>query len=176
MFHKILVALDKSEFRNQVFDKALDLAKLSNASLKLIHVLSPQDQDNPPTLVSQSCEYFQTSDNRMLEICEQRWETSQEQALELLRSLKFQADEAGVTVEIEQCSGTPGKTICDVARTWKADLIVVGRRGYLGVRELLLGSVSNYVLHHAPCSILTIQGSMPEKPEVNEGKASVSSM
>ncbi|WP_390691905.1 universal stress protein [Aetokthonos hydrillicola] len=88
----------------------------------------------------------------------------------------MQADEAGVTVEIEQCSGTPGKTICDVARTWNADLIIVGRRGYSGMREIFLGSVSNYVLHHAPCSVLSIQGSMPEKLEVNEGKASVTSL
>jgi nucleotide-binding universal stress UspA family protein len=176
MFHKILVALDKSECRKQVFNEAMDLAKTSSASLKLLHVLSDQEQNVAPTLVSTNCQYYQTSGKRILEICEQRWETYEDQSLELLRSLKSQADEIGVTVEIEQCSGTPGKIICDVARTWEADLIIVGRRGYSGVRELFVGSVSNYVLHHAPCSVLTVQGSMPEKTEVNEGTASVSSL
>lgn len=64
--------------------------------------------------------------------------------------------------------------ICDVARSWKADLIVLGRRGYSGVKELFLGSVSNYVLHHTPCSILTVQGAVPLTPTVNEETASVS--
>ncbi len=38
-----------------------------------------------------------------------------------------------------------------------ADLIVLGRRGRTGLAEALLGSVSNYVLHHAPCSVLVVQ-------------------
>ncbi|MEO0350033.1 MAG: universal stress protein, partial [Cyanobacteria bacterium P01_A01_bin.15] len=41
---------------------------------------------------------------------------------------------------------------------WNADLIMMGRRGRSGFSELLLGSVSNYVMHHAPCSVLTVQG------------------
>ncbi len=43
-----------------------------------------------------------------------------------------------------------------------ADLIVVGRRGRSGLSELILGSASNYVLHHAPCSVLTLQGKIIE--------------
>ncbi|RMG10302.1 MAG: universal stress protein, partial [Cyanobacteria bacterium J055] len=37
-------------------------------------------------------------------------------------------------------------------------LIIVGRRGRQGIEEAVLGSVSNYVVHHAPCSVLAIQG------------------
>ena len=36
---------------------------------------------------------------------------------------------------------------------------MVGSHGRTGIRELLLGSVSNYVLHHALCSVLVVQGS-----------------
>jgi len=42
-------------------------------------------------------------------------------------------------------------------------LVVVGRRGHSGLSELFLGSVSNYVLHRAPCSVLTIQGEALKK-------------
>ncbi|MCZ8054719.1 MAG: universal stress protein, partial [Microcystis sp. LE19-12.2C] len=49
------------------------------------------------------------------------------------------------------------KTICKVAREENIDLIVIGRRGRSGLGELFLGSVSNYVLHHAPCSVLIVQ-------------------
>lgn len=34
----------------------------------------------------------------------------------------------------------------------------MGRRGHKGLSEILLGSVSNYVVHHAPCSVLVLQG------------------
>ncbi|NJL84581.1 MAG: universal stress protein [Chloroflexaceae bacterium] len=52
--------------------------------------------------------------------------------------------------------GDPGTQICQLAGEWQADLIIIGRRGLQGLTELLLGSVSNYVVHHAPCSVLVV--------------------
>ena len=46
--------------------------------------------------------------------------------------------------------------ICDIASAWNADLIVMGRHGRLGLEELLMGSVSNYVTHHAHCAVLVL--------------------
>ena len=43
--------------------------------------------------------------------------------------------------------------ICELAKFWNADLIIMGRRGRSGLAEVFLGSESNYVLHHAPCSV-----------------------
>lgn len=77
--------------------------------------------------------------------------------MELLRSRTRKAMAAGVSTEFTQLAGSPGKTICDLASDWGADLIVMGRRGRSGLSELILGSVSNYVLHHARCSVLTVQ-------------------
>ncbi|MEL6786783.1 MAG: universal stress protein, partial [Cyanobacteria bacterium J06607_15] len=51
----------------------------------------------------------------------------------------------------------PGRTICDRAQTWSVDLILVGSRGLTGAKEVMLGSVSNYVTHHAPCSVLIVR-------------------
>ena len=36
-------------------------------------------------------------------------------------------------------------------------MIVVGSRGLKGLKEMFLGSVSNYVTHHAPCSVLIVR-------------------
>lgn len=44
-----------------------------------------------------------------------------------------------------------------MARTWSADLILVGSRGLKGLKEMFLGSVGNYVTHHAPCSALIVR-------------------
>jgi nucleotide-binding universal stress UspA family protein len=50
--------------------------------------------------------------------------------------------------------GRPATAIVDDARTFGADLVVVGSRGHGGIASLLLGSVSAEVVDHAPCPVL----------------------
>lgn len=50
--------------------------------------------------------------------------------------------------------GIPKDVILETARTWGADLIVVGSHGYGRIRSLMLGSVAHGVLTEAPCSVL----------------------
>jgi nucleotide-binding universal stress UspA family protein len=51
--------------------------------------------------------------------------------------------------------GDPARLLLEMAAT--ADLIVVGSRGLGAVRRLLLGTVSEKVLHHAPCPVLIVK-------------------
>ncbi|NEO26944.1 MAG: universal stress protein, partial [Kamptonema sp. SIO4C4] len=67
------------------------------------------------------------------------------------------AADAGVQVEMQCQVGSPGPLIRDLAKKWEADLIIMGRRGRSGLAEVLLGSVSNYVLHHVHCSVCVVQ-------------------
>ena len=64
----------------------------------------------------------------------------------------------GIPTESKCEVGHPGSLIRDLAMNWSADLIVMGRRGLSGLQEVFLGSVSNYILHHAPCSVLIVHG------------------
>ena len=80
-----------------------------------------------------------------------------EKGLQTLQTFGEQAALEGIKVEYQQVPGSAGKTICQVAASWGADLIVIGRRGHTGLMEMMLGSVSNYVLHHALCSVLIVQ-------------------
>jgi len=50
--------------------------------------------------------------------------------------------------------GPPGHVIVDMARACRADLVAVGSRGLGMVAGFLLGSISHYVVRHAPCSVL----------------------
>ena len=65
----------------------------------------------------------------------------------------------GKTLKIssEIIQGSPAQVIVDEAESWGADLIVMGSRG-LGIwNRLLLGSVSNAVVHHAKCSVEVVR-------------------
>lgn len=53
--------------------------------------------------------------------------------------------------------GSPSQAVIEQARNWKADLIVTGSHGYGFWKRTLLGSVSNAVLHHAPCSVMIVR-------------------
>ena len=61
-----------------------------------------------------------------------------------------------INVSTEVLRGAPDQQIVERAKEWKADLIVVGSHGR-GFWGRLLGSVSNGVVHHAPCSVLVVR-------------------
>lgn len=157
MFNKILVAIDNSVQNQQVLDEAVSLAKVTNGKLMLLHVLSPLDEQyTDPLFLQPTILYPQLQPNNSKYAND--WEKLKDSRLKWLRSLCEQLTELGVETEFSQNIGEPSQMICDMARNWQADVIIIGRRGRRGISELLLGSVSNYVLHHAPCSVLTVQG------------------
>lgn len=53
--------------------------------------------------------------------------------------------------------GDPRKVIVDEAEEWSADLVVVGHRGLTGLTRLIMGSVAQYVVNHAPCSVEVVR-------------------
>ncbi|MDZ7958247.1 MAG: universal stress protein [Aulosira sp. DedQUE10] len=158
MFHKLLVAINNSEIGLQIFDQALALAKATNAELMLVYVLSPFDERYPnPSGISTDGIYASFTHDDVNYYLGQ-WESLKREGREFLTLLTNQAIAQGVNVEYTQEFGDPSLIICALARTWQADLIILGRRGLRGISEFFLGSVSNYVLHHAPCSVLAVQG------------------
>ncbi|NJR65469.1 MAG: universal stress protein [Leptolyngbyaceae cyanobacterium CRU_2_3] len=157
MFHKILVAIDRTSLGEYVFGKALSLAKTLDAELMLLHVLSADAEDSPQMPVSTiSMRSFSTMEATAFDVYQKQWQEFEAHGLEFLQLHAQTASEAGVKTEFTQLPGHPGRLICELALNWQADLVVVGRRGLSGLSELFLGSISNYVLHHASCEVLMI--------------------
>ena len=163
MFHKILVAIDGSDVSLQAFEQAVALAAATEAQLMLLHVLSPFDEAYPSPVFPSLDGIYPGIHTEAVKVYMQQWQSYESQGLEWLRSQAAIAIAAGIKTKFSQNVGNPGRTICEVAQTWEADLIIMGRRGRSGLSELLMGSVSNYVLHHVVCSVLTVQ--LPKLPQ-----------
>ncbi|WP_337886658.1 universal stress protein [Fischerella thermalis] len=143
MFQRILVALDNSDTSQHVFEEALSIAKVTHARLMLLHVLSDLE--------------INYSNVKNLDEHLDRWKKYSKRGLELLQTRQNIATYTGVNTGFTQISGSVPSTICKLAKSWKADLIIVGHQKMSPLKELVRGSVSNYVMHYAPCSVLTIQ-------------------
>jgi len=59
----------------------------------------------------------------------------------------------GWKISAETATDAAAHAILDKAEDWKADLIVVGSRGWSEIGKLLLGSVADRVLNHAACPV-----------------------
>lgn len=156
MFRRILVALDRSEMAERVLDEAIAMAKATGGTLMLTHVLSDDDDGAPPPMAMAPGLDYYWNNQEFYDNYRRQWAEYVETCVEQLQWQAAQARGASVDAEYTQQSGSPGRAICNLARTWEADLILMGRRGRRGLSEFLLGSVSNYVMHHAPCAVLMI--------------------
>lgn len=161
-YHRILVALDTSFLQPAVYEQALAEAKLHSAELKLFH--SVEAEINPlgnstisPLGTPLESDYLSPSavDYKM---AQQAWEAQIEEAKQWLQEFSLKAEQQGIQTTFEAELGNPGPQVCEWAKDWHADLIIVGRHGHTRLKELLLGSVSNHIVHHAPCSVLVVQG------------------
>ena len=158
-FHKIVVSLDDSDRSPAVFKVALDLAQQTHASLKLFGCISGQLLGQAVVMSEEMGMYATPMTSQMYPSGQAELVVQQNDRLHaVLQPYLEAAQQVGLTVDAEVKIGDVGEVVCQIAEDWSADLIVIGRRGRSGLSEALLGSVSNHVLHHAPCSVLVVQG------------------
>jgi nucleotide-binding universal stress UspA family protein len=160
-FQKVLVAIDDSPLCASVFAAALGLAQSNQAAMLLLYCLTAPEIASEPGISGTIDVGFPmglvSNDYQAYETQQILLEKQIEEAQTALKQYSAQAMSQGVAAESKYEIGEAGHLLCEVAKDWGADLIVVGRRGLTGLTEALVGSVSNYVVHHAPCSVLVIQ-------------------
>ncbi|CAD5983008.1 Universal stress protein Sll1388 [Planktothrix tepida] len=152
-YQRILVAIDQSVQSKMVFETALELARKSSGQLMIFHRLS---LDEPESYTYTSVQVEKIVHH--YKFVQEKLEQDLEKVRLWLTGLENRAIEAGIQAEWDWKEGNAGRLICQVAKNWNADIIVMGRRGKSAVMETLLGSVSYHVVHHAPCAVLIVQG------------------
>jgi nucleotide-binding universal stress UspA family protein len=75
----------------------------------------------------------------------------------LLESAKTRAAKKGIVFNSKIISGVPGYDIVNFAHRRKYDMIVIGARGLGSVKEVFLGSVSNYVVHKSKIPVVLVK-------------------
>jgi len=166
MFKKILVGLDVYVEAQHAFDDALLISKATNAFLTLLHVFSLDEVYNFCQFLLYEALEHPTTSPLAESANDPLWQCIISKSIghevdqpEILLACLDEAKKAGVQANILPRRGQPGHVLCEVARNEQADLIAVGHRDKqwgqeLGMGELRLGSISHYVIHHAPCSVL----------------------
>ena len=143
MITKILVCSDGSEPAKQAVHLAAQMAKAHQAELLLLSVYDPSplwllSAVNPGVIITdQTVEREAKERLDFLERCSREWMEAEGTPCRYLRQTGYPVEQIVQTAEREQ-----------------EDLIVLGSRGLSKWKSLLLGSVANGVLHHAPCPTL----------------------
>lgn len=77
--------------------------------------------------------------------------------LEVATKVEGALHTAGLGAEARVAEGDPRVALLDTARTERADMIVIGSHGRTGITKMLLGSVANHVVTHAPCTVVVVK-------------------
>ncbi len=136
MFERIVFATDGSEHAQRAQVIARDLARIHKAKLFVVHAY--------PSLSDflGFKEYSSIATHRIAN------------GQKILDETVEELNSYGLEVETELLEGPTAEAILHVAEARKADLIVLGARGLGTLTGLMLGSVSQKVLQHAPCPVL----------------------
>lgn len=155
MFKKILVPLDGSEHSLRALEIAIQIAKKFKAKITLIHVYSVGVRSvvmpEPTTLTSIGVPVMAPTDVSKVA------EATRKAGATILADGEERVKAEGVEVETILREGHVVQEIVKIVREGSFDLIVMGARGVSRIREIILGSVSDGVVHNASCPVLVVK-------------------
>jgi nucleotide-binding universal stress UspA family protein len=137
-WERILLATDGSEHSRKAMEKALDLVQFSGGTLKVVSVLeiSPHIYAVAPELTQEKIKLPK----------------------QYVEEVKEQATSRGILAEgFVREAESADEVIIKLARDKDIDLIVMGSHGRTGLKRLLMGSVTERVIGHAPCPVLVVK-------------------
>jgi nucleotide-binding universal stress UspA family protein len=147
MLKTILVPIDGSSNANRAVDFASDLASKYDAKIVLIHAADYPFGRLPDELHDYAVSEHIDGPDEVGTVIEK-----------ILASAELRAANAGAKeTSHESIVGDPEQVILDAATAFDADLIVMGSRGLGEVRGLLVGSVSEKVLHNAKVPVTIVR-------------------
>ena len=161
---KLLLAVDGSEFSDAAVEEVAKRPWPRECEVFVASVIDLPVVASPEVSYLPESYYFHMEDYGR-----KHAESAVRRALSRLRESN-RAREVPLRLRSEVVAGKAEATIIEIAQKQNTDLIVVGSHGYRGLKRFLLGSVSQAIASHAPCSvqIVRIQKTEPRKGKSNE--------
>jgi nucleotide-binding universal stress UspA family protein len=143
---RILLAVDDSKFSEAALKLLIEQNLPNKTTVRVLHVVELIEPAYYPELTPYPIRFDDLKRKGM------------QAARDLVEKMSDRMRKAGFKkVEGSVVLGHPRTNIVDVAAKWRANLIVIGSHGRKGIERLLLGSVSEYVVRHAPCSVQVVR-------------------
>ncbi len=134
----IVVALDESGEPKKGLEKAIYIAKLSDAKITGVNVINV----DTTTLAAAVINYGSYLTKK---------------AEEMLDSTKRDCEKQGIQFASKILDGSPASKIAESVENEKVDLVIVGSKGLGGFRGKVLGSVANSIVHESKVSVLVVK-------------------
>lgn len=145
---KIIIGTDGSDFSRKAIEKCCEL--ISNPENTSVKIISVYQQVVPLDNFAQSADYSHEVENASHKIAENN-------VLQAVSQFREYFPNSEIELIPEVMTGASDQAIVEEAENWNADLIVVGSHGKRFWGRVLLGSVSDSIIHHAPCSVLVVR-------------------
>jgi nucleotide-binding universal stress UspA family protein len=146
MYKRIIVPVDGSTTSNRALTAALQLARETDGRVRLIHVieelayLSGYDQ-------------FAVSSGEVATIIRESGQKILDDSMAIAVAAGVQADH----VLVDTFTQRLGEVVADAAKTWNADLVVVGTHGRRGIGRVLMGSGAEEIVRLAHVPVLVVR-------------------
>ncbi len=150
---KILLAIDGSPSSNAAVAEVARWPWPASSEVRIVTVDAPVEAS---LLKSRDRSVFD-------ELMSQQREESNRRLTHAMALLAERAP--GLKVTMSLLEGWPKDAIVLDAERWGADRVIVGSHGYGPIRRFFLGSVSMFVAHHAPCSVLIVRNPPEISPD-----------
>lgn len=136
---KILCPTDFSPSSEYAMQYALSIAERHGATVELLHITEPS-----------------TYANDALQEDDKLSETFKEHLYNRLHDISLSADST-VPIKTNVITGIAYAEIVNRAKTWPADLIVIGTHGRTGMKHMLIGSVAEKIIRISSCPVCTVR-------------------
>lgn len=136
----ILLPVDGSDYSKRALGLAISFAKKFEAKITVLNIY---ELPIPLTGYPYATEILNNIESSLKEVSEK-----------ILSDASKELSNEKIENETILSVGDAGLRIVQMAEANKCDLIIMGSRGLSGIKEFLIGSVSNYVLHHTKTPVL----------------------
>ncbi len=142
MYDRILVPIDGSPTATLGLREAIRIARSHKSQIRLVHVVNEAEPVRGGVYAADLKVTLRADGEAALK-----------EAQELVRREGLDAE----TIMLSGVGGQAGDFIVEHAKTWAADLIVIGTHGRRGLRRLVLGSDAEYVVRMTPVPVLLVR-------------------